>query len=569
MPYQCLILLLLFIISCNPALGSNKVLLLNSYHPQYAWTEELTRGVRDALAKDIAQENLFIEYMDKRRYVDDAIYNKKILDLLKYKFAHYRPDIIITSDDAAYRFLLEHGDRLFPNIPIVFCGVNIFNHNDLINKPNITGIAEGMDIAGNLNLIAQIQPNIKKIILIGDTTGLGHRMINAAKEIKNSWQKKSSKRNITIELLDDFSIAELHDTVSKLTDDTAILLMAIHKDKLGAYFSFQKDLPPLSARSSVPIYGMWGSLMINNGAIGGMMNNPYEHGSNAAKIALSILAGTDTRDVPVKESAIYRPTFDYVQLQRFHINENILPKNSKIYNKPESFYLKNRKLINSAIAIFLFLSLVIVILYNNILQRKNAQKKLHQFNLGLENTIKERTLELEKSNQELKKASILMSTFAHTDSLTSLSNRRSANQEIPAYIKRHSISQQNFVLGIVDIDHFKKINDNYGHQTGDQILIAIAQTLNNSLRPNDRVYRWGGEEFIIALPETAIHEASAICQRLSSNIAEISVHNISNITVSIGITSLQTHDSYDSIMHRADTALYQAKANGRNQIATG
>ena len=570
MPYPCLTLLLLLLItSANLVQASSKVLLLNSYHPQYTWTEELTHGVRNALAKDIAQENIYIEYMDKRRYIDDPVYNQKLIDLLQYKFSKNIPDIIIASDDAAYRFMLQYGDTLFPNIPIVFCGVNVFDPSDLTNNPNITGIAEGMDIEGNLNLITQVQPKVKKIILIGDTTGLGLRMVGAAEKIKNLWQKKSSKKHIEITILDDFSLPELYNTLGQLPADTAVLLMAIHKDRLGAYFSFQEDLPKLSASSSVPVYGMWGSLMINNGAIGGMMNDPYQHGSNAAKMALRILAGTAVKDITVKESALYQPKFDFLQLQRFHINEKQLPPNSKIYNKPDSFYLKNKSLIDSSIAIFIFLSFIIALLYRNILQRKNAQNKLYQFNIDLENTVRERTLELEKSNEELQKASALMSSFAHTDSLTSLSNRRSANQEIPTYMKRHSISQQGFVLGIVDIDHFKKINDNYGHQIGDDILIELAQTLNNSLRPNDRVYRWGGEEFIIALPETSMHEATAICQRLSKNNAAISIDNISNITVSIGITSLQKHDSYDSIIHRADTALYQAKENGRDQIVTG
>ena len=82
-----------------------KVLLINSYHPQYRWTAELTRGVQDTLAREVPPENLYIEYMDARHFVDDRRYLQKFIAILKYKYSRYQPNVIITSDDAAYYFL--------------------------------------------------------------------------------------------------------------------------------------------------------------------------------------------------------------------------------------------------------------------------------------------------------------------------------------------------------------------------------------------------------------------------------------------------------------------------------
>jgi len=547
----------------------SNVLLLNSYHPQYRWTAELTRGVEQALATDIAPKNLYVEFMDERRFVDDPIYHQKLIELLHYKYQQYKPDIVITSDDAAYYFMLEYGEQLFPGIPIIFCGVNVFNPQSIANRKNITGIAEGMEIMGNLELISQLQPDLKKIIMLGDTTGLGLRMVNAANTIKPFWQKKTRNQAVELEIWDNLSLDELYQQVNELPSDTAILMLAIHKDRLGQYFSFEKQLPELSKYSKVPIYGMWGALMIGHGVVGGMMNDPYEHGFNAAKMALSILSGTPISQLPVKNSADYRPQFDYVQLKRFGLEQGLLPKNSVIFNQPISFYQQNKRLINAVIVVLLFLLLLIIVMVRNIRRRITVENELKQFAQQLENTVQARTLELEERNSELRSISQSMKKLAHTDTLTSLKNRRAASKDIPAYLKHCNITFTPFVLAILDIDHFKQINDNFGHQAGDSVLKALAEMLKTSLRPDDRVYRWGGEEFIIALPETSLIEATTICQRLSMNIHEISVAGIDNITVSIGITESFKHDDYDEIVQRADDALYQAKNSGRNQVMIG
>jgi len=545
------------------------VLLLNSYHPQYQWTDELTQGVKDSLALTIKPESLYIEFMDKRRFVDDPIYESKLIDLLQYKYQHKKPDIVITSDDAAYFFMLRYGKKLFPNVPIVFSGVNIFDPQLIAGQKNITGIAEGMDILGNLNLIASLHPKLGNIIIIGDNTGLGLGMINAAKRIKQEWQSKSIHSGIELKIWNDFSLKELFQRVSNLPSDTAILILAIHKDHLGQYFSFTEHLPILSQESNVPIYGMWGALMIGHGAVGGMMNDPYEHGFNVGNIALKILSGTPVSQLKVQTSAVYKPRFDYQQLLRFNIDQNLLPKNSILFNSPISFYQQNKLFINIVLIVFITLVLLITFLVKNIRQRIIVENELSHFNQKLDSTVKERTSELEQRNNELQEMSSLMRKFAHTDSLTGLDNRRAAEKKISAYLKRYSVVFKPFALAILDIDHFKMVNDNFGHQVGDKVLKEIAITLTGSLRPSDHIYRWGGEEFLIALSETPHSEILVILNRLVDNISKINVDKVGMITASIGISQLIKGDCFDTIIKRADDALYQAKDTGRNKVVIG
>ncbi|PSW05719.1 GGDEF domain-containing protein [Photobacterium lipolyticum] len=565
--------LLLFLLWLAPFLTIAKdeptVLLINSYHPQYPWTAELTRGVQDVLATSIPVENLYIEYMDERRFVDDVVYTTKLINLLLYKYRQYEPDIIMTSDDHAYNFMIEHGEKLFPGKPIMFCGVNVFAPETLKGRNNIIGIQEGMEIEGNLDLILQLQPTTRRIVMLGDTTGLGLRMVDRAQQIKLQWQDDPLKKQITLEIWDKFSIDELYQQVEGVGSDTVLLMLAIHKDRLGNYFAYEHYLPILTRRSKVPVYGMWGALMIGNGIIGGIMNDPYTHGQSAAKIALKILDGVPLSNLEIQSKANYSPVFDYNQLIRFDIDLNRLPPNSIVIGRPASLYEQHTALINSTIALVFFLIVIISVLVVNINRRITAQEKLRLFNQKLESTVQLRTKALDERNKELKAASQVLQSLAYTDVLTGLANRRAASSEVDAYIQRYNVDYHPLAVAILDIDLFKQINDNFGHQTGDEVLCAVSKTLKETLRPNDRVYRWGGEEFLIVLPGTDIEFSSAVCQRLRENISQISVSSVRTITASIGVANFSKGDSFESILQRADKALYTAKNNGRNQVVVG
>jgi ABC-type uncharacterized transport system substrate-binding protein len=366
----CVLSLLILLSALSVAKPAPTVLLLNSYHTQYPWTEKLTEGVIDALVGIVASENIHVEHMDSRRFADDTIYSEKIKNLLEYKYNHYKPNVVITSDDFAYNFMLKYRDALFPGTPIVFSGVNVFDQSAFDRHEHITGILEGMEIEGNLKLIKHIQPNVNKVVLLGDTTGLGLRMVNQAKAIKKAWQDPS----LAIEIWDTFSFDELNERVKQLPPTTAILMLAIHNDRLGRYFSYLSDLPKLTNISAVPIYGMWGGVMLGNGAIGGLMNDPYEHGYETGLVALAILTGTDANDIAIQPKAKFKPNFDYDVLKKFNIDADLLPENSKIINNPDTVYDMYNKEINRIIFFVVILVLIISILLINIRKRLHIEK---------------------------------------------------------------------------------------------------------------------------------------------------------------------------------------------------
>jgi len=120
-------------------------------------------------------------------------------------------------------------------------------------------------------------------------------------------------------------------------------------------------------------------------------------------------------------------------------------------------------------------------------------------------------------------------------------------------------------LLLLDIDHFKAVNDRHGHDVGDRVLQSVAKRLSTSLRSSDLLARWGGEEFAILLPGTPLKGAATFADRLRAQVAEQRLHGIS-ITVSIGISALRPGEGPEALLRRVDAALYHAKNAGRNSV---
>lgn len=235
---------------------------------------------------------------------------------------------------------------------------------------------------------------------------------------------------------------------------------------------------------------------------------------------------------------------------------------------------------NLIVASVIILILVFLIAWYQIHQALNVSKmrqlaetKLLEYKDQLETKVKNRTAELSKANNELiheverrqeveEKLKILVST----DELTNAYNRRAFNSYLHINIARAKRYNEPLSILMLDIDHFKNINDSYGHDVGDLVLKALAHIAKGSIRQEDIFARWGGEEFTVLLPQTGKDTALQLAERLRQAIAEHHFPKSLYVTVSIGYTTLQDNDSSELFVKRADTALYQAKDLGRNIV---
>ena len=156
---------------------------------------------------------------------------------------------------------------------------------------------------------------------------------------------------------------------------------------------------------------------------------------------------------------------------------------------------------------------------------------------------------------------------SNTDPLTKLYNRNIMDEEIPLIISEAESIGQPVCAILMDIDHFKQINDTYGHPFGDEILRQFAQLLKHAFRQRDVIIRYGGDEFIIFLPGAELSQAKVIAERLLNTVhTNIKLPDSSNATISIGIAQWQNEDDISSLLARADNALYLAKRGGRDRV---
>lgn len=156
--------------------------------------------------------------------------------------------------------------------------------------------------------------------------------------------------------------------------------------------------------------------------------------------------------------------------------------------------------------------------------------------------------------------------LATVDSLTGVYNRHKANEIIDEEIIRQNRYEGSFALLMLDIDYFKSVNDTYGHDTGDMILQELSKLILNNTRKSDKFARWGGEEFLLILPQTTAEGAFEYAQKLVNIIDSYYFTQISHLTTSIGACIYEDNERKTELLKRVDEALYLAKERGRNRV---
>lgn len=169
-------------------------------------------------------------------------------------------------------------------------------------------------------------------------------------------------------------------------------------------------------------------------------------------------------------------------------------------------------------------------------------------------------------NVELKVKNLQLDALSNTDQLTEIANRRKMLEIIQAEINRFDRHKTPFSIFMFDVDHFKRVNDTFGHDLGDQVLIDIARVVRSSIRRTDTLGRWGGEEFILICPETELNTAHNVAEKACSAIRHHTFPANLSITVSLGLSEFRSGHTLETILAEIDQKMYLAKQNGRNRI---
>lgn len=383
-----IVLLFLVLFCCqdsNAADRRQKVLILHSYHQGLEWTDNITSGIQEVFKPFELEFELYYEYLDTKRNAGEA-YMESLYHLQQVKLKSNTFSAVIVTDNNALKFIIDHGDELFGEIPIVFCGVNNFHPKLLGNSSNITGVVERTDYAGNLDLITKLHPERTHINIILDRTPTGDAIFNDIHKVLPGYPE------LKFAFYRDFLFTEVESKIAAFDSQDIIYLLAFNRDRNNNFISYKEGIEMVKSAAAVPIYGSW-DFYLGKGIIGGILTRGIDQGRRAGEMALALLHGTQISNIPIDYEGATVPVFDHRELTQFSISSTKqLPENSLVLYKPPTLIEKY----SQYIVVITYFSLIVALLLAVrifIIRRRNH--RLQEDKRLLDATIKQQAQELE------------------------------------------------------------------------------------------------------------------------------------------------------------------------------
>lgn len=370
------------------------ILIIHSYQNGLSWTDNEEKGILETLNGADTKSSIYIEYMDWKNYpTEENLEN--FYSSLYYKYAEKHLEVIITTDDAALEFALNNREELFPGTPIVFCGVNEQGVEELLQgASNVTGVIESLDIEKTMEAALLINPDLEEIAVVFDKTESG---ISTGELTIREIHRVAPE--VKVIPLSEGSYSDILDRIDGISSDSAILITTYYMDEEGTVVGFENGCRLISERSTVPVYHLY-EFGMNHGAMGGSMLSGHLQGQRAAELAIKLLQGVSITEIPLVHGKTTRYIFDYIQLERFSISENNIPKDSQLLNKPFSFMETYRDLVNAALFVFIILVTFILVLLYYIRKISRMKKELHESHVELTNLYDDLTASDEELRQQ-------------------------------------------------------------------------------------------------------------------------------------------------------------------------
>ncbi len=344
---------------CRPQMptGIEKpfILFLDSYHTNYPWSINVRSGVRERLQAEIPATRLAIEYMDTKHHATETLF-PILADLFERKYGTHPPAVIIASDNNALNFVATYRRRIFPDVPVVFCGINDFKESMLAGQTHITGVVEAASFRQTIALALDLHPEASAIYSIAGSALTTRIHIRELADAATDFKDRVEFLEIHERSLSEFAVA-----LETIPSTGIILWLGLYRDTTGAVLSLKEAFTFIRAHTDRPIYTMWSQNLPY--CVSGVMISGQEQGRQAAAMAARILAGESATDIPIVRESPNVPMFNYVELGRLHIPMDALPPDADIINQPPpSFYFQNRQYIWAALGVIAVLSVLVAAL---------------------------------------------------------------------------------------------------------------------------------------------------------------------------------------------------------------
>jgi len=529
-----------------PAQARRQVLVLYSLGADTSsiWQRLVHKGLYEELATTSAGSTpgIYEERFDANR-VGESQSLESMAPYLRTKYANVHFDAIIAENYVAAAFLSKHSD-LFPGAARYYV-----NHGRQGWQPDDgAGLEVQPDFVRAIGAIERVAPAVRRIVVIGDQSPRVQSWLSSLRNVAPQFGQ------LSFEYWDSQTFESLQQRVAALDRHAAVFMLSTRSDSAGHRTAPAELAQKLAAVSPVPIFTNMQSLIVP-GVVGGYAIS----GESIGRVIARILLGQ-----PASTAGVQGYYFDYPALRRFGLKN--IPEEAVLLNRPESVWDRYRWQIIATMSAIVLEALLITALVLTLRDRRRMLRDLDAERNNLEDRVLQRTLELLMANAKLEQ-------LATTDPLTGIANRRKMTEQIAGELERARRFGHPLSLLMIDIDYFKRINDTFGHEVGDKAIVEVAKLLTESLRAIDMVARFGGEEFVVLMPETDSDVALLAAERLREAAGALRIAGESGavvaLTLSVGVASALANGSADtpsSLLVRADKALYRAKKEGRNRV---
>ncbi|EKO40540.1 MAG: diguanylate cyclase (GGDEF) domain-containing protein [Solidesulfovibrio magneticus str. Maddingley MBC34] len=563
---------LFLLAGCATAWGKDlkNLLVLHNYSQDYPAIAAFDQGLRETLATDQHFDvRVWAEYLNFNAFENLPSYLPNTAEYLRFKYGHVKPDAVV-ADNAVTPLIVDSLGGLVDGVPLLAMA-----HGHDSNKTAIRGamfVPWAMSetaLGRNLELMGRLLPNVRRVVVV---LGASKTEARLGAMVRAAAARHAGR--LAVETTEGLGLEAMLDKVAGLDRTAAVLFIRYGLDAEGVSHVPARIARLVVQRTTVPVFGV-DQHLLGHGMVGGYSHDPRRAGRLAGQWVLDALAGRQSGGVPPAADFLTY-AFDARALARWMISESALPPGSEVLFREETLWESHKAYLLGGGLLLMAETALVIGLFVNRRRRRRAEAALAALNASLEERVTARTRELHEANEELHDAkdelealNASLERISRTDSLTGLPNRRRAEEALHDALARFQRYGQGFVVAVADIDHFKRVNDACGHGVGDGVLREIARIMAVGVRECDLVARWGGEEFLLLLPQTDIPGASVLLERIRLAIAA-AVHGCvtpsAPVTATIGAAEIRPGERLDDVIRRADEALYTGKAQGRNRV---
>ena len=332
------------------------------------WDRSLRTAIQSGMDESVRIEAEFLDLLRSQ----DKEYRDQWTALLRKKYEDNDPDVVIAVFDPGLKFVLEHGDMLFPNVPVVFCSAHFYDDEAVQPTPHLTGVRYELEYLETLDLAKRLIPGTRKVAVVVGSSDFGNLMMTEAKSVF------AENTEFEFSYLTGLSVEELEGEVAKLPDDSVILFLVYARDPQGHHFYANEVLARMSQRAPVPTFALWDT-NLGSGTVGGRMVRIKEQGRMAGEIAVRIMRGEDPASIPIEGgSDTNELVVDFRELHRWGINGNRLPPDTRGLHRTDSLWQQYSSYILLVAGVIVLQSTLIVGLVINRMRRKRAERSLTQ-----------------------------------------------------------------------------------------------------------------------------------------------------------------------------------------------